>query len=52
MSNLLLAAAVILCVAWILGYTLQFTLGGLIHVLLVLAVIALLVRIVMGRRLV
>ena len=50
MSNLLWAIAAILIVMWLLGFALKFTLGGLIHVLLVLAVIAVLIRIISGRR--
>jgi hypothetical protein len=51
MLNLLWAVAVVLILLWVLGFTLHFTVGGLIHVLLVLAVVAVLVRIIMGRRL-
>ncbi len=51
MLNLLWAVAVVFFVLWVLGFTLHFTLGGFIHVLLVLAVIAVLVRIITGRRL-
>lgn len=50
MSNLLWAIAAILIVMWLLGFALKFTLGGLIHILLVLAIIAVLVRIISGRR--
>lgn len=50
MLNLLWALAAILMVMWILGFAMHFTLGGLIHVLLVMAVIAVLVRLIMGRR--
>jgi len=50
MSNLLWAVAAILIVMWLLGFALKFTLGGLIHILLVLAVIAVLIRIISGRR--
>jgi hypothetical protein len=50
MSNLLWAIAAILIVMWLLGFALNFTLGGLIHILLVLAIIAVLVRIITGRR--
>ena len=50
MSNLLWAVAAILIVMWLLGFALNFTLGGLVHILLVLAVIAILVRIITGRR--
>jgi competence protein ComGC len=35
---------------WLLGFALHFTLGGLIHILLVMAIISILVRIIMGRR--
>ena len=50
--NLLWAIAVIFIVLWLLGFALQFTLGGLIHLLLVLAIISVLVRVIMGRRIV
>jgi hypothetical protein len=50
MPNLLWTIAVILFVLWLLGFALHFTLGGLIHVLLVLAIISVLVRIITGRR--
>lgn len=51
MLNLLWAVALVFIILWVLGFTLHFTAGGLIHVLLVLAVISVLVRIIMGRRL-
>ena len=50
MLNLLWAIAVLLFVMWMLGFALHFTLGGLLHLLLVLAIISVLVRIIMGRR--
>lgn len=50
MLNLLWAIAVVFTLMWLLGFTLNFTVGGFIHVLLVLAVIAVLTRIIMGRR--
>ncbi len=50
MLNLLWAIAVIFFLMWVLGFALHFTAGGLIHVLLVLAIIAVLVRVIMGRR--
>ena len=43
---------VILLVLWLLGMITSYTMGGLIHVLLVAAVIILLVRLVSGRRVV
>jgi len=50
MLNLLWAVAVIFVVMWVLGFALHVTAGGLIHLLLVLAIIAVLVRIIAGRR--
>ena len=50
MINLLWALAALFLVLWVLGFSMHFTLGGLIHVLLVLAIIAVLARIIMGRR--
>ena len=42
--------AVILLVLWGLGLVTSYTIGGYIHVLLVLAVIVALIRVVQGRR--
>lgn len=42
--------AVILIVLWALGLVSAYTLGGFIHVLLVLAIIVVLVRVIQGRR--
>jgi hypothetical protein len=44
--------AVILMVLWLLGLVSSYTMGGFIHILLVLAVITVLVRIIQGRRIV
>jgi hypothetical protein len=49
MNNLLYIIAVILLIGWVLG-AFVFTLGKLIHVLLVLAIIAILIRIIRGDR--
>ena len=43
--------AVILIVLWALGLVSSYTLGGFIHVLLVVAVIVILLRLIRGRRL-
>ncbi len=40
---------VILVVMWLLGLVTSYTMGGLIHILLVVAVIVLLVRLMQGR---
>lgn len=42
--------AVILIILWFLGLVSSYTLGGFIHILLVIALIVLVVRIVQGRR--
>jgi hypothetical protein len=44
--------AVILFIMWALGMLTSFTASGLIHVLLVLAIIAVLIRVIQGRRVV
>jgi len=43
---------VLFVVLWLLGMVSSYTLGGLIHLLLVLAVIVLLLRVIQGRRVV
>lgn len=40
---------VILLVLWFLGLVTSYTLGGFIHILLVLAVVAVLIRLIQGR---
>lgn len=49
MRNLLYIIAIVLIIAWAIGFF-GFSAGGLIHVLLVIAVIAILVRVIQGRR--
>ena len=41
--------ATLLLILWLLGMVSSYTLGGFIHILLVLAIIAVLVRIIQGR---
>ncbi len=41
---------VVLVVLWLLGMVSSYTMGGLIHALLVIAVVVLLVRLIQGRR--
>jgi hypothetical protein len=43
--------AVVLVLLWLLGLVSSYTLGGLIHLLLVLAVVVVLVRVIQGRKL-
>jgi len=47
---MLWTVAVVLAVLWILGLVTSTTLGGFVHVLLVLAVVVVLIRIIQGRR--
>ena len=47
---MLMTIAIILIVLWLLGFMTSYTMGGLIHVLLVIAVVVLLVRVIQGRR--
>ena len=42
--------AIILVILWLLGVTTAYTMGGLIHVLLVVAVVVFLLRLIQGRR--
>ena len=42
--------ALILLILWALGLVSSYTLGGFIHILLVLAIIVVLIRIIQGRR--
>lgn len=43
--------AVVLVLLWLVGLVSSYTLGGLIHILLVIAVVVVLVRVIQGRRL-
>ena len=43
--------AVILAILWLLGLVSSYTMGGFIHLLLVLAIVVVLVKIIQGRRL-
>jgi hypothetical protein len=42
--------AVILIILWVLGLVSSYTMGGFIHVLLVIAIVVVLIRIIQGRR--
>ena len=48
MGNLLYLVAVILIIGWAIGFV-GFHVGGLIHILLVIAIIAVLLRVISGR---
>jgi len=47
---MLFTIAVILLVLWLLGLVSSYTMGGFIHILLVIAVVVVLVRIIRGRK--
>ena len=42
--------AVVLLVLWLLGMVSSYTIGGFIHILLILAVVVVLLRVIQGRR--
>lgn len=47
---MLYTVAVVLLVLWLLGFVSAYTMGGFIHVLLVIAIVVVLVRVIQGRR--
>jgi hypothetical protein len=49
MGNLLYIVAVILLIAWAIGFF-AYSAGGIIHILLIIAIIAVILRVIRGRR--
>jgi hypothetical protein len=47
---MLYTIAVVLLILWLLGLVSSYTVGGFIHVLLVIAVVMILLRVISGRR--
>lgn len=47
---MLYTVAVVLLILWLLGLVTSYTLGGFIHILLVIAVVVILIRIINGQR--
>jgi len=47
---MLYTVAVILLILWLLGLVTSYTIGGLIHVLLVIAIVVVLLRVISGRK--
>ena len=47
---MLYTIAVVLVVLWLLGLVSSYTMGGFIHILLVLAIVVVLIRVIQGRR--
>jgi Family of unknown function (DUF5670) len=48
---MLYTIAVILIVLWLLGLVTSYTMGGFIHILLVIAIVVILIQVIQGRRL-
>jgi hypothetical protein len=48
--NMLWTIAVVLLVLWALGFATSYTMGGLIHILLILAAVAVVIRLIQGRK--
>lgn len=46
----MMTIAVILLILWLLGFLTSYTMGGLIHILLVIAIVVVLVRVIQGRK--
>lgn len=44
--------AIVLLILWALGLVSSYTMGGLIHILLVVAIVMILVRLIQGRRII
>jgi len=47
---MLLTIAVILGILWLLGMVSSYTIGGFVHILLILAIIVVLIRVIQGRQ--
>jgi hypothetical protein len=52
LNTLLWTVAIVLVLMWLLGMVTSYTIGGFIHILLVVALIVVLIRVIQGRRLV
>jgi hypothetical protein len=46
----MMTLAIILIILWLLGFISSYTFGGLIHLLLVIALVVIVVRLIQGRR--
>jgi hypothetical protein len=47
---MLWTVAVVLIILWLLGLVTSYTMGGLIHILLVIAIVVVLINVIQGRR--
>ncbi len=49
-AHMLESIAIILIILWVLGLVSSYTVGGFIHILLVIAIIVIILRVIQGRR--
>lgn len=49
-ANMLYTIAIVLLILWLLGLVTSYTIGGFVHVLLVIAIVVVLIRVISGRR--
>jgi hypothetical protein len=49
-DDMLWTIAIILIILWVLGLVSSYTMGGLIHILLVIAIVVVLLNVIQGRR--
>ncbi|HTD12622.1 MAG TPA: lmo0937 family membrane protein [Steroidobacteraceae bacterium] len=47
---MLYTIAIILVVLWLLGFVSSYTMGGFIHILLVIAIVVIVIQVIQGRR--
>jgi hypothetical protein len=47
---MLFTLAILLCILWALGLVTSYTMGGFIHILLLVALVVVVVRVIQGRR--
>jgi hypothetical protein len=51
-DHMLWTIAVVLIILWLLGFVSNYTMGGFIHILLVVAIVVILVRVIQGRKII
>jgi hypothetical protein len=49
---MLLTIAVVMLILWLLGLVSSYTMGGFIHILLVIAIVVVLIRVIQGRKII
>jgi hypothetical protein len=48
-TNMLYTIAIVLIILWLLGLVTSYTMGGFIHILLIIAIVVVLLRVISGR---